>query len=158
MRALFFGSDLQAYHKKWATYLHQGSQQPVRSICGVDFAGPYQIKDGKFRNQCHAIEGTHLFRYEHFQRIIHHFSKCWSHDYLHLLQQRTKWRFVKHVPALDGSIVLLKEDNTPPQAWPMGRIIDVHSGSDGLLRVVSVKTRHGVVKRAVVKVCLLPVE
>ncbi|KAJ8947951.1 hypothetical protein NQ318_021048 [Aromia moschata] len=75
--------------------------------------------------ECPAIEGTHLSRYEHFQRIIHHFWKRWSHDYLHLLQQRTKWRFVKDVPALEGSLVLLKDDNTSPQAWPMGRIIDV---------------------------------
>lgn len=42
--------------------------------------------------------------------------------------------------------------------WRLGRITAVHPGKDGIVRVVSVRTRTGVTNRAVSKVCLLPVE
>ncbi|KAF2892815.1 hypothetical protein ILUMI_13358 [Ignelater luminosus] len=57
-----------------------------------------------------------------------------------------------------GAIVLLKEDNIPPMQWRLGRITAVHPGKDSVVRVVSVRTKTGVTKRALSKVCLLPLE
>ena len=42
-----------------------------------------------------------------------------------------------------------------PAKWPLGKIIEVYPGQDGLIRVVSVKTASGVYKRPVNKVALL---
>ncbi|GFV29660.1 hypothetical protein TNCV_330261 [Trichonephila clavipes] len=41
---------------------------------------------------------------------------------------------------MENKLVLLKDPNTKPLNWPMGRILEVFPGSDGLVRVVNVKT------------------
>ncbi|KAF2885907.1 hypothetical protein ILUMI_20265 [Ignelater luminosus] len=48
------------------------------------------------------------------------------------------------------------EDNIPPMHWRFGRITAIHPGKDGVVHVVSVRTKTGVTKRALSKVCLLP--
>ncbi|GFV53663.1 uncharacterized protein TNCV_1042701 [Trichonephila clavipes] len=41
---------------------------------------------------------------------------------------------------MENQLVLLKDPNTKPLDWPMGHILEVFPGSDGLVRVVNVKT------------------
>ena len=55
-------------------------------------------------------------------------------------------------------MVLLIEDNVPPLQWPMGRVVSVHPGPDGNVRVVTVQTTSGTYKRNVRKVCPLSLE
>jgi hypothetical protein len=55
-------------------------------------------------------------------------------------------------------LVVLVEDNLPPLQWRLGRVVEVHPGTDNIVRVVSIKTISGVVKRAIKKVCVLPTE
>ncbi|UYV83511.1 hypothetical protein LAZ67_23001281 [Cordylochernes scorpioides] len=63
---------------------------------------------------------------------------------------RSKW--LKPVDNIKiGTLVLLKEDNLPLFNWRMGRINQVYPGEDGLVRVVSVKTADGDLRRAVAK-------
>ncbi|GFV02818.1 retrovirus-related Pol polyprotein from transposon TNT 1-94 [Trichonephila clavipes] len=57
----------------------------------------------------------------------------------------------------ENQLVLLKDPNTRPLDWPMGRILVVFSGNDGLVRVVNVKTSTGILKRAITKVVPLPI-
>ena len=38
-----------------------------------------------------------------------------------------------------------------PTKWPLEKVIDVHPGKDGGVRVVTVKTAKGIYKRPVVK-------
>ncbi|GFX63381.1 mariner Mos1 transposase [Trichonephila clavipes] len=52
---------------------------------------------------------------------------------------------------MENQLVLLKDPNTKPLDWPMGRILEVFPGSDGLVRVVNVKTSTGILKRAITK-------
>ncbi|GFX07902.1 uncharacterized protein TNCV_4161711 [Trichonephila clavipes] len=58
---------------------------------------------------------------------------------------------------MENQLVLLKDPNTKPLDWPMGRILEVFPGSDGLVRVVNVKTSTGILKRAITKVVPLPI-
>uniref|UniRef100_A0A182WI52 CCHC-type domain-containing protein n=1 Tax=Anopheles minimus TaxID=112268 RepID=A0A182WI52_9DIPT len=39
-----------------------------------------------------------------------------------------------------GQLVLVKDESTGPLHWPLGRIIKLHPGNDGLTRVVTLKT------------------
>jgi hypothetical protein len=55
-------------------------------------------------------------------------------------------------------MVLINEDNLPPQQWLLGRIIQLHPGKDGITRVVSIKTTSGVLKRAVNRISILPMD
>jgi hypothetical protein len=98
-----------------------------------------------------------LFRHQLLERLRQHFWKRWRTEYLSYLQGRTKWQSPS--PSLQpGDLVLLVEDNVPPLCWPLGRIQQVHPGSDGNVRVVTVKTNRGTYKRGVRKVCVLPIE
>ena len=96
-------------------------------------------------------------RYRHLQLIRQHFWKRWVMEYLHQVQIRTKWQFDSDPKTHIGSLVLLKEENVPPMVWPLGRIVEVHPGKDSITRVVSVKTKGGVLKRAVSKLSVLPI-
>ena len=76
-------------------------------------------------------------------------------DYLHTLQTRQKWKN----GILDiqvGALVLLREENVPPQQWKLGRITATHPGEDKVVRVVTVKTAGSEYKRAVTRICLFP--
>lgn len=74
-----------------------------------------------------------------------------------LLQERSKWRqSVSNITC--GSMVLLKDESLPPLKWQMGRVTDVITGDDGVARVAVVRTNKGLIKRAVSKVAVLPVE
>jgi hypothetical protein len=98
-----------------------------------------------------------LSRHQLLERLRQHFWKRWRTEYLSYLQGRTKWQSPS--PSLQpGDLVLLVEDNVPPLCWPLGRIQQVHPGSDGNVRVVTVKTNRGTYKRGVRKVCVLPIE
>jgi hypothetical protein len=55
-----------------------------------------------------------------------------------------------------GELVLMKEDNLSPLVWRKAVITDTHAGKDGLIRVVTLKTSAGTVKRPITKICLLP--
>ncbi|GFY36467.1 hypothetical protein TNCV_26651 [Trichonephila clavipes] len=72
-----------------------------------------------------------------------------------LLYQRSKWKFKKE-NARVGDLVLIKEDNLTVNKWLMGRLIEVFPGKDNRIRVVTIKTQHGVVKRPISKICILP--
>jgi len=42
--------------------------------------------------------------------------------------------------------------------WPLARVIEFLFGGDGVSRVAVLKTASGVTKRAVIKLCLLPLK
>ncbi|UYV61064.1 hypothetical protein LAZ67_1003288, partial [Cordylochernes scorpioides] len=89
-------------------------------------------------------------RWQLVEQIKTDFWKRWSCEYFSRLQNRPKW--LKPVYNIKiGTLVLLKEDNLPPLKWRMGRINQVYPGEDGLVRVVSVKTADGDLRRAVAK-------
>ncbi|GFW08364.1 integrase catalytic domain-containing protein [Trichonephila clavipes] len=68
---------------------------------------------------------------------------------------RSKWKFEKD-NARVGDLVLIKEDNFAVSKWLMGRLIEVFPGKDNRIRVVTIKTQYGVVKRPISKICILP--
>ncbi|CAG7828755.1 unnamed protein product [Allacma fusca] len=98
-----------------------------------------------------------LSRWQHLQVMRQHFWNRWSQEYLHRLQQRTKWQHTQ--PNLqEGELVVIMDERLPPNKWKLARVEKLHPGSDGQVRTVSVKTQEGVIKRPVVKLCRLPME
>lgn len=103
------------------------------------------------------LDFNRLSRYQRLQSMFQHFWKRWSNEYLCQLQQKQKWNKPTENVVV-GSLVLLKEDNVPPTKWIIGRVIATTPDRDGLVRVVSVKTKSGIFTRAIVKICVLPIE
>ncbi|XP_046142906.1 uncharacterized protein LOC123988104 [Osmia bicornis bicornis] len=95
------------------------------------------------------FDGGHK-RWALVQKLIEHFWRRWSKEYLGQLQHLPKWR--KALPNLQlGTLVLLKEDSTPPTKWPMARVVKVHEGKDGLTRVATVQTATRLTTRAITR-------
>lgn len=98
---------------------------------------------------------TYASKYRHLKFMFQQLWRKWSRDYLNTLQQRCKWQ-VGCENVQIGELVVLREDDVPPLCWKLGRISAVHPGNDGLVRVVTVKTKDSEYKRAVTKICVLP--
>ncbi|XP_044762078.1 uncharacterized protein LOC123319271 [Coccinella septempunctata] len=98
-----------------------------------------------------------LKRWQLIQRLHQDFWRRWKVEYLHTLQQRSKWLTSFPPPAI-GTLVLIKSDNAPPLQWEMGRIMKDHPGLDNVVRVATVKTRRGTLKRPLLKLCPLPID
>ncbi|KAG8238135.1 hypothetical protein J437_LFUL017296 [Ladona fulva] len=71
-----------------------------------------------------------LSRWQPLQRMQLNFWKRWSREYLHHLQQRSRWRDPKENFAV-GQLVVVRDERYPPSKWPLGRITKVHPGPDG---------------------------
>ncbi|GFS89674.1 uncharacterized protein TNCV_3787161 [Trichonephila clavipes] len=95
-------------------------------------------------------------RWKLVQSLRDKFWNRWSTEYLTHLQTRAKWS-EQNPNLMENQLVLLKDPNTKPLDWPTGRILEVFPGSDGLVRVVNVKTSTGILKRAITKVMPLPI-
>jgi len=83
-----------------------------------------------------------------------HFWTRWKNEYLSSLQLRRKWTEPGQELRI-GELVLVKEA-THPLRWRIGRIRELHPGSDGTSRVATVETTSGPLTRPAVKLCPLP--
>lgn len=45
-----------------------------------------------------------------------------------------------------------------PMSWRLGRIVKLHPGKDNYVRVVTIHTAYGEVKRPIHKLVMLPIE
>lgn len=91
------------------------------------------------------------------QHMVQSFWKQWRADYLNQLQQRFKWAEKQENVAV-GQLVLIRSDQTPPTAWPMGRITEVHPGDDGLVRNATIRTSLTTLVRPIQKLVVLPID
>eukprot|EP00102_Acyrthosiphon_pisum_P024198 XP_016661408.1 PREDICTED: uncharacterized protein LOC107884242 [Acyrthosiphon pisum] len=99
-----------------------------------------------------------LDRWRRVQQFSQILWKRWSREYLHQLQERSKWASEKGPKVDVGSVVLISEDNLPPLRWKIGRVREVTRGNDNIIRTAVVKTADGELTRAVRKLCPLPFE
>lgn len=53
-------------------------------------------------------------------------------------------------------MVLIHEDNTPPQKWHLRRVTRVIAGDDRKIRVAEAQASTGIVKRAIHKLAPIP--
>ncbi|XP_058827569.1 uncharacterized protein LOC131687494 [Topomyia yanbarensis] len=102
------------------------------------------------------VPATRLSRWQQAQEFLQHIWAKWSTEYLSNLHNRTKWTRQRN-NLFVGTMVLVKEDNLPPLKWALGRITHITSGSDGNIRVVTVKTKDGSFTRGISKICILPI-
>lgn len=97
-----------------------------------------------------------LQRWKLTQKMVQDFWKIWSTEYISRLQQRPKWMKMQDEIKI-GQIVLVKDEQTSPCKWPLGRIHEVHPGKDNITRVVTIKANNKLIKRPVCKVSPLPI-
>jgi hypothetical protein len=93
-------------------------------------------------------------RWRQIQYLTNIFWKRWVREYLPGLQERQKWNRQRRNFAV-GDIVLVVDQSTPRNSWPIGRIVRVYPDKKGFVRSVDVKTKMTVLERPINKLCLL---
>ncbi|XP_036346483.1 uncharacterized protein LOC118755767 [Rhagoletis pomonella] len=89
-------------------------------------------------------------------KVLHHqFSTRWKTEYLQELHKRHKWKGKEPNIAVED-LVVIKEDNLPPNDWRLGRIVKLYPGPDQNVRVADIRTQKGIITRNIAKLCLLP--
>ncbi|XP_075167809.1 uncharacterized protein LOC142239965 [Haematobia irritans] len=95
-----------------------------------------------------------VHRFRKMKALSQQFCLRWKEEYLKCLQKRYKWKFPQRDIEV-GDLVVIRDEQLPPTSWKLGRVDDVHPGSDGRVRVADVRTANGVVRRPVVKLVIL---
>ncbi|GBM16301.1 hypothetical protein AVEN_194043-1 [Araneus ventricosus] len=103
------------------------------------------------------LNDNRLNRWQLLTKKVQTIWKHWSKNYLNNLQQRHKWMFKKDKIKI-GDMVLIKEDNVPVSNWSLGLIVKLYPGKDNIIRVVDIKTKTGIFKRSVSRLCVFPIE
>lgn len=102
------------------------------------------------------VPENRLSAWQRTQDFVQQIWRKWSTQYLSDLHNRTRWTRQRNNLSC-GMMVLLKEENLPPQMWHLGRVTDIRTGSDGNVRVAVVRTKDGVYERGISKICILPI-
>lgn len=104
-----------------------------------------------------STQENHLSHWQHVQQVSQRFWKLWSKNYLHTLMERKKW--TKDRPPLqEGDVVIIMRQNSRPLEWPLGKIVELHPGIDGVARSATLRTAQGTLVRPIARLAPLPVE
>lgn len=93
-------------------------------------------------------------RWRHAQYIADQFWRKWIRLYLPELQRRVKWTDKKRNLSV-GDLVLIVDENTPRNLWPLALVKEVCVGRDGLVRSVKLRSRSSELVRPITKIVLL---
>lgn len=122
--------------------------------------GHFMIGDALLSIPEHSLLDTNTSRLNRWQTLsfmAQTFWKRWHNEYLTRLQERPKWlRQSTNFEVND--MVLIIDERMPPLQWLLARVIELHPGADGLVRVVTLRTKNGILKRPITKLRRLPIE
>ncbi|CAK9799145.1 hypothetical protein ANTPLA_LOCUS1910 [Anthophora plagiata] len=104
------------------------------------------------------LPSNRLSLWQHTQKIKQHFWARWYKEYINELNIRSKWQKNTSKKIERDDLVLIKEEALPSMRWPLGRVLEIHPGKDGIVRVATIKTANGIYKRCVKKLCVLPTD
>ncbi|XP_029162386.1 uncharacterized protein LOC114936252 [Nylanderia fulva] len=110
---------------------------------------------------CHDltdIKEGRLMRWQRVEQLRQHFWSRWSREYLNQLQQRQKWTSNKGEQMGVGKMVLVMQPGLPPLQWALGRVKEIHPGTDGIARTATIITAKGSFVRPLSKLSILPLE
>ncbi|XP_037811016.1 uncharacterized protein LOC119603147 [Lucilia sericata] len=96
-------------------------------------------------------------RWQRLKLVHQHFCQRWKNEYLKELHKRIKWQTPER-NLQEGALVVIKDENLPPNSWRLGRVTKIYPGPDKRVRVAEVLTHRGIITRPIVKLILLPTE
>ena len=67
-----------------------------------------------------------------------------------MLQSRKKWHIVRENVKV-GDILLVIDENMPRGCWPLGLVLKVNTGRDGMVRSVKLRSRGKEIVRPISK-------
>ena len=88
------------------------------------------------------------------QAATNMFWPRFTNEYIPLLTTRSKW-FHDKANICVGDLVLVADDSTSRNKWPLARVKQTYTGKDGVVRTVLLKYGKGELIRPVKRVCVL---
>ncbi|XP_017480342.1 PREDICTED: uncharacterized protein LOC108369689 [Rhagoletis zephyria] len=85
-------------------------------------------------------------RWQNLKILHQHFCKRWKEEYLRELHKRYKWKYPQRNIEV-GDLVVIRNENLPPNEWKLGRIEKAYFSSDNKTRVVEIRTAQGITTR-----------
>ncbi|XP_055684811.1 uncharacterized protein LOC129790975 [Lutzomyia longipalpis] len=126
--------------------------QPLTPGHFLTFGPPTQLPDDDLSHE----NVNHLQRWDLCQKIHQEFARKWKISYLTTLQERAKWQTERENLKIDDIVILHDPSVSRNHKWSTGRVIGVHRGVDGKVRVIDIRTPTGTYSRSVVKVSKYP--
>ncbi|XP_063912277.1 uncharacterized protein LOC135129126 [Zophobas morio] len=103
-----------------------------------------------------TVSTNRLSRWQQFSRTQQQFWKRWTAEHMGQLHHRPKWTKASR-NSIRWTIWWSLRKTTHSRLYgPLGRVITVHPGLHGPIRVVTVRTAHDVINLQVTKLCVLP--
>ena len=102
-----------------------------------------------------AVPLARVARFALVEKLVQSYWRHWRTEYISSSQTREKWN-VPGRPLSIGQVVLVDEPNLSPLNWPLAVITELFPGSDGITRVVRIKTKNGSYVRPATRICVLP--
>ncbi|XP_037931242.1 uncharacterized protein LOC119666046 [Teleopsis dalmanni] len=100
------------------------------------------------------VPSNKLSYWRQLRQMQQHFWRQWHDEYLSTLQPRSKWH--QNGDNINiGDVVVIRHENLPATHWRLGRVIKLHPGEDGLVRVVTIKHSAGECMRPIQNICRL---
>ncbi|XP_065118880.2 uncharacterized protein [Paramisgurnus dabryanus] len=94
-------------------------------------------------------------RWKHSQLLADHFWRHFIRHYLPNLQIRQKWK--TGGPDLQiGDTVMIIDQQLPRALWPVGKVVQVHPGTDKRIRSAEIQVKDKTYTRPVAKLVCLP--
>ncbi len=87
-------------------------------------------------------------RFVLMEQRVELFWSVWTKDYLRNLPT-TVVTAKQRCNLKVGSVVLVQDDNCPRLKWPLGIVIRMYPGQDGVVRKVLVRTSKGEIERSI---------
>lgn len=91
-------------------------------------------------------------RWRQIQYMANLFWRRWVHEYLPILQERQKWNNQK-INFNVGDIVIVVDENSPRNSWPIGIVRETIPDRNGLVRQVRIKIGTNILIRPIDKLC-----
>ncbi|XP_075150512.1 uncharacterized protein LOC142224615 [Haematobia irritans] len=88
-------------------------------------------------------------RWQRVKVLHHNFVQRWKSEYLKELHKRNKWKNPENNIEID-SIVVIRDENTSPNEWRIGRVTRLFPGKDNRIRVAEIYTPRGVLTRPII--------
>jgi len=93
-------------------------------------------------------------RWRQTQYLADLFWSRWRKEYLPLLQHRQRWFYPERSLSV-GDVVLIADEGLPRSQWPLGRVIETHVSSDGLVRSVRIRSKGTELCRPITKLVFI---
>ncbi|KAG1660356.1 PiggyBac transposable element-derived protein 3 [Nymphon striatum] len=106
------------------------------------------IEFSEYNTDLNLTHNNLINKYSLCEKQLNLFWSVWTHNYLRNLPPSIK-KFQAKGAIEVGALVLIREDHLPRMQWPLGIVVDLYPGREGLIRSVRIKTSKGEVNRPI---------